>query len=246
MLSLVVIAQDEEDRLERCLRSVPFADEVVVLDSGSTDRTVEVAERCGARVVRTDWPGHVAQKNRGLEQARGDWVLSLDADEWLTERAGRSIRDALAQPAGAVGFRFARCSEWQGRAIRHGRWYPDRKVRLVRRGLARWEGDDPHDRLVVEGPVRDLDGDIGHQPYRSFAEHLATMDRYTATHARSLCARGVRSHWWDVTFRPPLHFVDAFLLRRGFLDGGRGLALAGLGSAYVALKWGRLRRLGAP
>lgn len=246
MVSLVVIAMNEEDRLERCLRSVPFADEILVLDSGSRDGTRDVAARCGARVVQTDWPGHVAQKNRALDLARGDWVLSLDADEWLTPVAAASAREALDQPGAAVGFRFARCSEWQGRPIRHGRWYPDRKVRLVRRDRARWVGDDPHDRLQVTGLVRDLQGDIGHAPYRSFREHLATIDRYAATSARSLHGRGVKARWWDLAFRPPLHFVDAFLLRRGFLDGRRGLALAGLGSAHVALKWGRLRRLGMP
>ncbi len=243
MLSLVVIAQDEEDRIERCLRSVPFATERIVLDSGSSDRTCERAAAIGAKVVSTDWPGHVAQKNRALALSSQPWVLSLDADEWLSPEAATAVASVLASGPTADGYRFARCSEWLGKPIRHGRWYPDRKVRLVKRGLASWVGDDPHDQLVVRGVVRDLPGDIGHVPYRDFAEHWSTIDRYTQTHAASLHARGVRSHLWDVALRPPLHFLDAYLLRRGFLDGASGLALAGLGSAHVWKKWSRLRGL---
>src|SRR5690606_22353197 len=138
----VVIAKNEADRLESCLGSVPFADEVIVLDSGSTDGTPEVAERCGARVLRTDWPGHVIQKNRALAEASRDWVLSLDADERLSTEAAAELREALERPGDAVGFSFPRCSSWLGHPIRHGRWYPDRKLRVVRRGRGRWVGDD--------------------------------------------------------------------------------------------------------
>jgi glycosyltransferase involved in cell wall biosynthesis len=241
VLTLVVIAVDEEDRLGRCLESVPCAVEKVVLDSGSTDGTRRVAEACGARFVRADWPGHVAQKNRALSLASQPWVLSLDADEWLEPEAAEAVARVVADPpAGVDGFRFARCNHWLGTPIRHGRWYPDRKLRLVRRGRGRWVGDDPHDQLVVDGEVADLPGDIGHIPYRDMAEHLRTIDRYTAISARSLAARGVRARRRDLLLRPPLRFVDAYLLRAGFLDGGPGLALAGLGAAYTGLKWGRL------
>lgn len=240
MISLVVIAKDEADRLESCLRSVPFADEVIVLDSGSTDGTPEVAARCGARVVRTDWPGHVIQKNRALAEASGEWIVSLDADERLSEPAARELQRALRAPGRAVGFSFPRCSSWLGTPIRHGRWYPDRKLRVVRRGRGRWVGDDPHDRLVADGPTVRLSGDILHTPYRSFSEHLQTIDRYTDVQSRRLVARGVKARWYDVGLRPPLHFVDAYLLRRGFLDGVPGLAVAGLGAAHVLCKWTRV------
>jgi glycosyltransferase involved in cell wall biosynthesis len=240
LLSLVVIALDEADRIADCLGSVPFAAERLVLDCGSTDGTQEVARACGATVLHTDWPGHVAQKNRALAAASQPWVLSLDADERLTAAAQQALREALAAPGDATGFAFARCSTWLGTPLRHGRWYPDRKVRVVRRGHGRWVGDDPHDHLQVDGPVRRLRGDIAHRPYRDLSEHLATIDRYTRVHAGSLHARGVRARWWDVAVRPPLHFVDAFLLRRGFLDGTAGFAVAGLGATHVLLKWTRL------
>jgi len=240
LLTLVVITLDEADRIGACLDSVPFAKERVVLDSGSTDGTPEVAEAHGARVIRTDWPGHVAQKNRALEEAGQPWVLSLDADERLSPGAAASLRTALEDPGGAGGFSLSRCSSWLGTPLRHGRWYPDRKARVIRRGRGRWIGDDPHDRLEVDGPVHALQGDILHVPYRDLGEHLDTIDRYTRIHASALAARGVRARWWDVTLRPPLHFVDAYLLRRGFLDGVAGFAVAGLGSTHVLLKWTRL------
>ena len=242
-LSLVVIACDEADRIGRCLESVRCADEVIVVDSGSRDRTVEIARDLGARVVQTDWPGHTAQKNRALVLAAGEWVLSLDADEYLSTQAAESLRAAIEAPGDAVGFSMNRRNIWLGKPLRHGRWYPDTKVRVVRRDFGSWGGVDPHDQLEVRGPVRLLRGDIIHHPYRDFAEHLATIDRYSAVHARALADRGVRGHWWDVAVRPPLHFVDAYLLRAGFLDGAAGLAVAGLGAGHVALKWARLRRL---
>ena len=245
VLSLVVIAKNEEDRLEACLRSVPIADEILVLDSGSVDRTPAVARACGANVVHTDWPGHVAQKNRALESASGDWILSLDADERLSGQAlsevNRVIRDAESEPV--AGYSFPRCSHWCGQPIRHGRWYPDRKVRLVKRNRGRWGGLNPHDQLFVDGAVKPLSGDILHWPYRSLDEHYATIDHYADISARALHEAGRRGAWWQPWVRPPLHFVDAYVWRRGFMDGRAGLTLARLGARHVWMKYRRLREL---
>jgi glycosyltransferase involved in cell wall biosynthesis len=244
LVSLVVVAKNEEDRIGRCLRSLPGdVERIVVLDAATTDGTASVAEREGARVVIRPWPGHVAQKNAALALASRPFVLSLDADEWLTPEAAQEIAHVLQEPGHTVGWSFPRCSSWLGREIRSGRWYPDRKVRLVRRGRGRWVGDNPHDRLEVAGPVQKLRGEIRHEPYRTIWEHLSTIDRYTATSARTLAARGVRSRPWDVWLRPPLHFVDATLRRGAWRDGLDGVALAALGAAYVYLKWSRLRAL---
>jgi len=240
MLTLVVITRDEADRIARCLSSVSWATERIVVDSGSTDETVQIARAAGARVVQTGWPGHVAQKNIALGLATQPWVLSLDADEALSAAASEELLRALRDPHGADGFSFPRCSSWLGKPIRHGRWYPDRKLRVVRRGTGTWVGDDPHDQLTVQGRVTRLTGDILHDPYRDFREHLRTIDRYTRIHAEAMARRGQRAHWWDVALRPPLHFVNAYLLKRGFLDGPSGAALAGLGATHVALKWSRL------
>lgn len=243
MLSLVVIAQDEADRIAACLQSVPIATERIVVDSGSSDGTRAVARACAARVVRRDWPGHVAQKNRALELATQPWILSLDADERLTAGACRALAEALGSPGDAAGFSLPRRNHWLGRRLGHGRWYPDRKVRVVARGRGRWCGDDPHDRLEVEGPVVALRGDIEHHPYRDLAEHLDTIDRYSRIHAETLHRRGVRGRSRDVWLRPPAHLVKALVLDRGVLDGPAGIAVAGLGAIHVWRKWSRLRAL---
>ncbi len=243
MLSVVIISRDEVDRIERAIRSVAFADEVVVVDSGSTDGTVALARRLGARVIEADWPGHVAQKNRAWAEAQGDWVLSIDADEAVSVPLAAAIQAALAAPA-ADGYRFARLNIWLGHPLRHGRWYPDRRVRMARKAAGRWGGEDPHDHLVVDGVVADLDGDLDHVPYRSLGEHLATIDRYARISADGLRARGVRAGWGDLLVRPPWHFVRAFILAAGFRDGVPGLVVAALGAVYTLLKWARVRGLG--
>ncbi|MBT3221441.1 MAG: glycosyltransferase family 2 protein [Proteobacteria bacterium] len=240
MVSLVVIAKNEADRIGECLQSVPIATEKIVLDCGSLDETVSIARSSGARVVQTDWPGFVIQKNRALEEASGSWVLSLDADERLSKEAVMNLMRAIENPGAASGMSFPRCSNWLGREIRHGRWYPDRQVRVVKRGRGRWVGGAVHESLQVDGPVLALSGDIEHVPYRSFREHLSTIRRYSALDASSMADDGVRARWWHLAGGPPLHFVNAYLFKMGFRDGGAGLALAGLGAAHVAMKWMRL------
>lgn len=232
-LSAVIIARDEGDRIEDAIRSVAFADECVVLDSGSGDDTVARARSAGARVLETDWPGHVAQKNRAWGEARGEWVLSIDADERVTPALRASILAALSSPA-AEGFRVARRNWWLGHRLAHGHWYPDRRVRLALRARARWGGADPHDTLQVDGRVADLEGDLDHHPYRNLGEHLGTIDRYTRQAAR-------HGSWMDMLVRPPWHFFSGYVLRRGFLDGVPGLTVAALGSIYTLLKWSRVR-----
>ena len=241
-MSLVVIARNEGDRIGRCLRSLPGdVERIVVVDASTTDDTASVAIREGAIVVERPWPGHVAQKNFALACATRPWILSLDADEWLSPIASAEVRAVVRHPTPNAGYAFPRCSDWLGRPIRSGRWYPDRKLRLVRRGLARWKGDDPHDLLHVDGPVARLSGEIRHAPYRTIWEHLRTIDRYTAIHARSLRARGVRARPWDPVLRPTLHFVDAMLLKAAWRDGADGIAVAALGAVHTHLKWSRLR-----
>lgn len=238
-LSGCIIARDEADRIARAVASLGFCDEVVVLDSGSTDGTDRIAEAAGARVIRTDWPGHVAQKNRGLEACRGDWVLSIDADEWVSPALAAEILRFLDAPT-ADAASVPRRNHYLGAPLSHGRWYPDRRVRLARRDGARWAGEDPHDRLEAPGAVTALRADLDHTPYRSLGEHLATLDRYTA-----VAARTARTGWVvsDLVLRPAWAFVRAYVIERGALDGMRGLVVAVLGAVYVLLKYARARGL---
>ncbi len=239
-LSVTIIAKNEADRIGDAIQSVSFATEVLVLDSGSTDDTVAVAESLGARVIRTGWPGYVAQKNRAIVQASHDWILSIDADERVSEVLGKAIQAILASPCDSVGFSVDRLGFWGGRPMRHGTWWPATQVRLFDRRHAQFEGRDPHDRVVIQGRVAHLEGVLLHHPYRDLSEHLTTIARYTDLFVEGCLTEGRRAHWWDVLFRPPAHLLKALVLKRGILDGTRGLCVAGLGAAHVLLKWGRL------
>jgi len=243
-LAVCVITRDEEDRIGECLASVAFADEILVVDSGSTDRTVAIARERGARVVVRDWPGYAAQKNFAQEQVAAAWVLSIDADERVTPELARQIRGLIAAaPDGIAGASVPRRTWYLGRWIRHGGWYPDRKVRLARRGRGRWEGEHVHERLAVEGAVRALDGDLLHFTYRGIADHLLTIDRFTTAAARAMAARGARGAAVGMLVQPPLKFLKMYLLKAGFLDGLPGFIVAVLGSYYVFLKYAKLWEL---
>jgi glycosyltransferase involved in cell wall biosynthesis len=243
-LSVCVITLNEEDRIGDCLASVAWADEIVVVDSGSSDRTVEVARERGARVIARAWPGYAAQKNFALEQATSDWVLSLDADERVGPELAGEIQALIAgAPAGTAGASVPRRTFYLGRWITHGGWYPDRKVRLVRRGKGRWVGEHLHERLLAEGAVAALRGDLLHYTYRDLSDHLRTIDRFTTEAARGMQARGRRGALAGMLLQPPAKFVKMYLLRLGFLDGAAGFLVAVLGGYYVFLKYAKLWEL---
>jgi glycosyltransferase involved in cell wall biosynthesis len=241
-LSVTIITRNEEARLADALRSVAFADEVVVVDCGSTDSTVAVARAMGAIVVHHDWPGHVAQKNFALERASHRWVLALDADERVTPELARLVRAALESPT-AAGYRVRRRTWYLGRWIRHCGWYPDARVRLFDRTCARWGGINPHDVVEVSGPVAALDGDLLHYSYDDLADHLRTIDSFTTISARRYHELGRRCRPWDLALRPPLAFINKYLLRLGFLDGVPGLVVCLLHGYYVLLKYAKLWEL---
>jgi glycosyltransferase involved in cell wall biosynthesis len=244
-LSVCIVAMNEEDRIAECIESADFADEWIVIDSHSTDRTCEIAAEHGARVVERDWPGHVEQKNFALDQAAHDWVLCLDADERVSPELRASILAALERPELPDGFECARRTWYLGRWIRHGGWYPDRKLRLFRRSRGRWGGVNPHDHVFTEGRVERLDGDLLHYSYRSLSDHLATIDSFTTIAAREKHARGRRASVLDLVGRPAWKFLRMYLLKCGFLDGLPGLVAAVTGSFYVFLKYAKLRELTA-
>jgi len=243
-VSLVVIAQDEEEMLGDCLASVPFVAEKVVLDGGSRDRTVEIAQRHGALVHERPFDGWISQKNAALALATQPWVLSLDADERVSPELAEELQALFGSgDPSCDGYTLPRRAWHLGRWIRGGGWYPDRKLRLIRRGSGRWGGRDPHDKLRVRGPVGHLRGDLLHFPYRDLAHHRAKMEGYTSAAARSALAAGRRYPRLRMLFAPPLRFVKAYLLRAGFRDGGAGLVLAWMAARYEWLRWRKLSAL---
>jgi len=247
-ISLVVITKDEEPNIERCLKSVPWADDIVVLDSGSRDRTVEIATRMGARSFVEPWRGYRAQKQRAVELARYDWILSLDADEALSPELQREFlgffgREATTFDTDADGFEFPRLSFHLGRWIRRGGWYPDHQLRLFHRGRAKWAGgDNVHERVEAQR-VRRFQSPIHHWPFTDLSDQIDTNNNYSSLGARELHERGVRYSLLKLLLKPVSKFIETYLLKRGCLDGWAGFVIA-VGAAYsVFLKFAKLREL---
>ena len=242
-LSVIVITHNEEDMIERCLASVAWADEVVVLDSGSTDRTVALCQQSGARVVETNWPGFGPQKNRALDHATGTWVLSLDADEYLPQEAQAEIRAVLASEPRADAFRMPRLSSYCGRFMRHGGWYPDYVTRLFRRGGARFSDDLVHERLLVSGLVETLREPLCHETYRDLEEVLRKVDNYSSAGAAMAARNGRRGGVAQALAHGLWSFVRTYFVKGGLLDGVEGLMLAISNAETSYYKYVKLRLL---
>ncbi len=239
-LTVALITRDEERNLPRCLASIrDLADQVVVVDSGSTDRTVEIARAAGAEVSVHDFPGYVAQSQRALEQARCDWILALDADEWVSPELRSALAAVLENaPQERCGWRVERRAFVLGAWIRHGGW-SEWKLRLVRRGRGRWAGAEPHPHLACDGEVGRLRGPLCHVPYTDLGHQVAKLARYAAIAARSDAAAGRRPSLLGLLCEPPLVFAQRLLLQSGWRDGVRGVALAGLAAFYFFLRHAR-------
>jgi glycosyltransferase involved in cell wall biosynthesis len=243
-LTVTVITRNESDNLADALESVRWADEIVVVDAQSTDDTVAIARRFTERVLVQPWPGYVAQKNYAAEEARFDWILSLDADERVSPALADEIRARLASAPGEAGFRVRRASFYLGRWLRSTDWYPDYQLRLYDRRRAHWDGQYVHEAVKADGRVGTLRGELLHYPYRDISHHLQTIDRYTTLAAQQAAERGRRASALDVLVRPMLAFLRNYVLRLGFKDGQAGLVVSLLNSHYVLLKFAKLWDLG--
>lgn len=225
-LSVAIIARDEAHAIASCLRSVAWADERIVLDSGSSDDTVAIARSLGAVVESTDWPGYGAQKNRAIARCSGDWILSLDADEAVSEALRLEIERAVATPGDAAGFRMPRLSSYLGRPMRHGGWWPDHVTRLFLRGRARFSDDAVHERLILDGPMGTLREPLLHEAFVDLDEVLDKVNRYSSAGARRMLADGRRGSLAGAVGHGAWTFLRTYLLRAGFLDGREGFMLA--------------------
>ncbi|MGH7311966.1 MAG: glycosyltransferase family 2 protein, partial [Candidatus Rokuibacteriota bacterium] len=231
-----MITLDEEERLRPCLESVAWADEIVVVDAESHDKTTQIAREFTERVVVRPWAGFAAQKNFALEQATGDWVLSLDADEEVSPELRDEIQDLLGQPPTFDGYAVPRKNIFWGRWVRHGGLYPDWQVRLFRRGRARFLPRAVHESVQVEGPVARLRSPLLHRSYRDVSDFLARADRYSTLAADEWLRSGRRARPVDLVLRPLGRFLGMYVLRLGVLDGWRGLLLATLYAYYVGMR----------
>jgi glycosyltransferase involved in cell wall biosynthesis len=236
-ISAALITLNEEENLPRALESLRCCDEVVVVDSGSTDRTVEIAREYGAVVVETEWPGYAKQKNLAAESASHDWILSLDADEALSEALEAELWQIKRNGPKSDAYRFPRMAQYLGRWILHSGWYPDRKIRFYDRRKARWVGDYVHESVRTDGPVGELEGNLLHFTCTSFAQHIQTMDRYTTLAAQEMAARGERIGLSRLLFSPFWAFFKTYFLKRGFQDGFEGLVIAHMAAIYVFAKY---------
>jgi glycosyltransferase involved in cell wall biosynthesis len=245
-LTVTVITRNESAHLPAALDSVRWADEIIVVDSESTDETTGIARQYTDRVIVRPWPGYVAQKNFAAEQASHDWILSLDADERVPPALAAEIRQVLTGEPSAAGYRIPRVTFHLGRWIRSTDWYPDYQLRLYDRRRARWTGRHVHESVQADGVVERLRAELQHYAYRDVADHWRRMDRYTTLAARQMYEDGRRAGWFDVVVHPRLAFFRNYVLRGGFRDGMPGLIVSAMNAYYVGLKFAKLWELCSP
>lgn len=238
-ISAAIIALNEQRNLPRAIESLRCCDEVVVVDCGSNDRTVEIAAKLGARIVETHWRGYAAQKNFAADACAHRWVLSLDADEALSETLEAEIWQIKKHGPQHDAYTMPRLAQYLGRWILHSGWYPDRKVRLYDREKARWVGEYVHESVKVNGSVGHLESNLLHFTCDSLSEHLKTMDRYTTLAAEQVVAEKRPVGWPQLLLEPIWTFWRTYLLRQGFRDGLEGLAIAHMAALYTFLKYAK-------
>jgi glycosyltransferase involved in cell wall biosynthesis len=236
-ISATIITLNEEENIQAAIESLTFADEIVVIDSGSNDRTVEIARQFTDRVMIQKFLGYAGQKNFAAQQAAYDWVFNLDADERISPDLAKSIENLKKiEGSQATAFEMPRKVYYLGRWIEHSGWYPDFKVRLYNRKLARWEGKYVHESVKSDGPIERLHGDILHYTVRNVAEHHQRIDRYTTLAAQECFDNGERVSYLTIALSPVATFIKSYFMKFGFLDGVQGLVIAYFAAHYVFLK----------
>jgi glycosyltransferase involved in cell wall biosynthesis len=242
-ISAAIITYNEERNIARVLESLRCCDEIVVIDSGSNDRTVELATKLGAHVIDSVWRGFAGQKNYASEHCEHDWVLSLDADEALSEALEAEIWQIKKNGPQFDAYTMPRLAQYLGRWILHSGWYPDRKIRLFDRRRSKWVGDYVHESVLVEGTIGHLKSNILHFTCSSLSEHLKTMDRYTTLAAEQLVEQKKEIGWTQLALDPAWTFFKTYVLQRGFLDGTEGLAIAHMAALYNFVKYAKAKNM---
>jgi glycosyltransferase involved in cell wall biosynthesis len=240
-ISACIMTYNEEANIRRCLESVSWCDEIVVLDSFSTDRTMEICRELTDRVYQQEWQGYIGQRNLVRKMATHPWVLFLDADEEVSPNLRDSIRKEFGdRSTHYVGYEFPRLVFYLGKWIKHGSWYPDVKLRLFLKDRGRSGGVEPHDTVVIDGPVKRMKYPIWHYTYKDLTDHINTMNRFSTISAQSMFERGRRFRWSDFFIRPTWRFFKGYIMRGGWIDGKRGLIIATINAFGVAMKYSKL------
>jgi glycosyltransferase involved in cell wall biosynthesis len=242
-ISVTIITKNEAENIRDCLDSVRWADEVVVVDSGSTDGTLEIARQWGARVFQEEWKGYAAQKNSAIDKTRNEWILSLDADERVPAALQREIENRLAAAPPVDGFYIARKNFFSGRWIRTCGWYPDYNLRLFRKNRGRFQERAVHEKVEMEGRTENFKTPLIHRTYRSLSDFLQRLDRYSTLAAQQMQREGRKVRHRDLLLRPPLTFLHLYILRAGFLEGTKGFLLSRLYSFYTFAKYAKLKEM---
>ena len=241
--SVIIIALNQEDNIVPCLETVRWADDIVIVDSGSEDRTLERARDFTDRIFTISWPGFGAAKNYALNQARGDWIFSLDTDERVSEALREEILAAVRTDGQFAGYKVPRKNYFGGRWVKRLGWYPDYTLRLFQKGNGRFRERAVHEEVLVNGPVGFLQHPLDHYSYDSVSDYLARQDRYARLAAQEMLREGRRPRAGELFWRPCSHFFKLYVLRLGFLEGRLGYTLALLSSLYNFLKYYYLREL---
>ena len=240
-ISACIITYNEEKNIRRCLESVQWADEIIVVDSLSTDRTVEICREFTDKIVQKTWPGYIGQKNFAIDCASNEWVLCIDADEMVSSELRQEILGEFQKADETVdGYFCPRRTFYLGKWIKHGGWYPDYKLRLFKRSKGRWGGADPHDKVVLSGKAKYLKSDLYHFTYRNLSHQLKTIDNFSTISAEIFSRQGKRFNLINLLIRPPIKFITTYIFKKGFLDGLPGLIISVSSSFYVFLKYAKL------
>ncbi len=242
-ISATIITFNEERNISRVIESLRCCDEILVLDSGSNDRTVEIASNLGARVVEASWHGYAAQKNIAMDLAANDWIFSIDADESLSEALEAEIWQIKKAGPKFDGYTVPRLAQYMGRWIMHSGWYPDRKIRLFNKQRAKWVGEFVHETVKITGSIGHLHSNLLHFTCDSLSEHVRTMDSYTTLAAQEIAAREKFVPLSKLLFDPPWTFFQTYVLKLGFLDGVEGLTIAYMAAFYNYVKYAKARHM---
>jgi glycosyltransferase involved in cell wall biosynthesis len=243
-VSAIIVCYNEEENIGRCLNSLRWCDEIVVVDSFSTDRTVEICRQFSNIVIQREWAGYRDQKAFAHSNVTKDWVLMIDSDEEVTPELQKEILEQLAAAdSSCSGFLLPRLVFYLDRWWRRGGWYPDYHIRLFRRELATWGGTEPHDKIIIDGPVRRLGNPLHHFSYQDIDDHIQRINRFTSISSKELRSQGERWRLTDALLRPAFRFLKSYFLKRGFMEGFAGFHVAVTAAMYVFLKYAKLWEL---